>query len=109
MFGQKTTPMNNRLLLLYHGEIQQMLKRQSIFAIWNAGKIKEFYRTNELRINRLLERSRALDLEYFESYEDGNLKTDPKTGKQIFREGKTAEQWQRVSEDFMNEEIHIVL
>lgn len=100
--------MTNGELLAYDQEIQTMVKRKSVFAVWMSGKIKAFYEENGMRVRVLYDKMKQLDEEFFE-YQDGKPKTTLLTNKHVFKSGKTDEQWKVAVEKLMNQEINIIL
>lgn len=93
-----------RDLLNYHTELQS--KSDSIFFRFQAGKVKEFWKNNSVRINSMIKKLSDINPAFFE-FEGENIKRDEKQ-EAIFIEGKTQSEYEKERNLILDEPCNII-
>ena len=107
--------MTNRELLQMHNEITMMRAKSSVIIWMNQGKVNEFYKQYQTRINTIMDRIKAIQSRYFEMengkpkmidvYDgDGDQKTLVKKDP-ILLIGKTIEGCQKEYDAFLDMQL----
>lgn len=83
--------MKNKNLYEFHCQLEAM-KTSIIFQLL-FGRIKDFYKNNDIRINSLIDKLNKLQEEYFIYNEEGKVKEEGDPKKPVMVEGKTYEEY----------------
>lgn len=97
----------NRLLWKMHNEMNSF--NGSILGILLKGRIRDFYKDNQIRISTLLDRISNIQLEHYETDEQGNLKTElvDGTSKYILKHGCDKEIVDKLFNDLLDKKVDI--
>lgn len=101
----------NRNLLNYANELAQ-IEQKSILRILLNGRIKEFKKTNQERINSLYKDIDKLQKAYLTFAPDGNIEIEnpespPQEQKPKIIEGKTMAEYDEAINELMNKPVNI--
>lgn len=107
--------MTNRELLQMHNEITMLRAKSSVIIWFNQGRVNEFYKQYQIRINTIMDNIKAIQSRYFEM-ENGKPKMidvydgEGDNKKLVKKEpvlliGKTIEQCQVEYDAFLDKEL----
>ena len=111
----------NRVLISFHTEIEETRRSQSVWGFLLAGRIKEFYKYNGIKVNSIIENTKKINKKYYE-YEllpeakEETIKftkPDPEKPnerpKSIFKEGVKEEDFNKEWDELMKREVEILI
>jgi hypothetical protein len=107
--------LTNQQLLNCYEELIEMRRNGSVIAYLLMPKIRQWEKDNMVRVNSILEKMKAIDMEYWQHTAiDGRIEytmVDGENGKRepVLKEGKTREDFESAYKDLLSQETSMVL